>query len=132
MSRASEFSNKIRIAAFKRCGGKCENASCGAKLKVGEGEYDHIIALALGGESSLENCQILCVPCHRGKGAKTAKDVADIARAKRRELKHSGAAAPKQPIPSRGFSAPAKPPRQSKDLPPLPYRALYAPKEETR
>jgi 5-methylcytosine-specific restriction protein A len=106
VSRASEFSTKVRLAAFKRCNGLCEE--CGAKLKVGEGEYDHVIPLALGGESIIENCQVLCVPCHRGAGAKTSKDVAAIARAKRREIKHVGAAAPKQPIHSRGFDKKAK------------------------
>ena len=83
MARASEFSGKVRSLAFKRCEGKCEK--CGAKLKVGEGEYDHIIPLALTGESTLDNCQVLCRPCHRDPGAKTAEDVKAIAKSKRRE-----------------------------------------------
>ena len=30
-------------------------------------EADHIVELSSGGESSLENTQTLCVPCHKAK-----------------------------------------------------------------
>lgn len=97
-----EFSKKTRAEAFMRCGGLCEG--CGARLKTGEGEYDHRIPDALGGEPTLDNCQVLCVPCHRGAGAKTAQDVKAIAKVKRIQMKHSGAwPASKTPIKSRGF-----------------------------
>lgn len=106
MARASEFSKKVRGLAFARCKGKCEE--CGATLKVGEGEYDHVIPLALNGESTLDNCQVLCRPCHRDPGAKTADDVKRIAKAKRSEGKHIGVIQPKGDIRSPGFAKTAK------------------------
>jgi 5-methylcytosine-specific restriction protein A len=97
-----EFSKKVRGEAFLRCAGKCQ--SCGMKLKASEGEYDHIIPYEFTRDSSLSNCQVLCVPCHRGPGAKTADDQRDIAKAKRRWLKHTGAwPKTKNPMKSRGF-----------------------------
>ena len=103
MSDRVEFDKKTRIAAFARCGGKCE--SCEAKLKVGEGEYDHVIPYFLSRDSSLGNCQVLCVPCHRGVGAKTADDQRIISKVKRVKMKHEGTfPASKAKIKSRGFS----------------------------
>lgn len=103
MADRVEFDKKTRIAAFARCGGKCE--SCEAKLKVGEGEYDHVIPYFLSRDSSLDNCQVLCVPCHRGVGAKTADDQRIIAKVKRVKMKHEGTfPASKAKIKSRGFS----------------------------
>ena len=103
MSR-QEFSKKTRALAFQRCGGKCE--TCGAHLKVGEGEYDHRVPAALGGEATIDNCQVLCVPCHRGVGAKTSEDIKAISKAKRNWLKHTGAwPKSKATIKSRGFSS---------------------------
>jgi 5-methylcytosine-specific restriction endonuclease McrA len=43
--------------------------------------YDHIIPDGLGGEPTLDNCQVLCKSCHNLKTAKT--DVPRIAKAKR-------------------------------------------------
>jgi 5-methylcytosine-specific restriction enzyme A len=128
MARASEFSKKVRGLAFARCKGKCEK--CGAVLKVSEGEYDHVIPLALTGESTLDNCQVLCRPCHRDPGAKTADDVKRIAKAKRTEAAHRGITAPKQPIKSPGFPRSAKSDRPGKDdIPPLQYRPMFAAKD---
>ncbi|TBG78579.1 HNH endonuclease [Rhizobium leguminosarum] len=84
-----EFDKKTRGLAFQRCGGSCEK--CGMRLKVGEAEYDHIIPYYFTQDSSLSNCQVLCVPCHRGEGAKTADDQHDISKSKRIWLKHNGA-----------------------------------------
>ena len=97
-----EFSKKTRAEAFSRCCGKCEK--CGAHLKVGEGEYDHIIPYAFTQDSTLSNCQVLCVPCHRGEGAKTSDDIKAISKAKRNWLKHNGCwPKSKAKIKSRGF-----------------------------
>jgi 5-methylcytosine-specific restriction endonuclease McrA len=84
MSR-QEFSAKVRVAAFERAGGRCEN--CGVRLGPSTGvEYDHVIACAVGGEATLENCSVKCRNCH---GAKTAKhDIPAIAKSKRIRNKH--------------------------------------------
>lgn len=90
-----EFSRKIRAAAILRAGGRCE--ACMAKLKVREGEVDHILPDALGGEPTLENAQVLCSVCHK---AKTADDVRRVRKADRQRDKHTGAfKASSRPIP---------------------------------
>lgn len=102
MSRV-EFSKKVRAEAFMRCGGNCEK--CGARLKHGEAEFDHRIPCALGGEATLENAQVLCRPCHRDPGAKTADDQRTISKAKRNYLKDNGLwPKSRARIQSRGFS----------------------------
>lgn len=83
-----EFSKKTRAEVFLRAKGACEK--CGAKLKTGEGEYDHILPCALGGDNDASNAALLCVPCHRGVGAKTSDDIKAISKAKRNWLKHNG------------------------------------------
>lgn len=97
-----EFSKKVRAEAFARANGKCEK--CQARLKTGEAEFDHEIAFWLTQDSSVENCQVLCVPCHRGVGAKTADDQQMISKVKRIKAKHDGTWVRKGPkIQSRGF-----------------------------
>ena len=61
-----EFSKQIRRDAFLRANGKCEDPECGRKLAYGEAEYHHVLEAYLGGEATLENCQVLCRPCHSG------------------------------------------------------------------
>lgn len=103
MADRVEFDKKTRIQAFQRCGGKCER--CEMRLKVGEGEYDHIIPFYLSRDSSLSNCQVLCVPCHRGVGAKTADDQKIISKVKRVKMKHEGTfPSSRAKIRSRGFA----------------------------
>lgn len=81
-----EFSAKIRVQAFERASGRCEN--CGVKLAAGAIQYDHSIPDAMGGEPTLDNCMVLCRACH---GSKTSKDdVPAIAKAKRRQARHLG------------------------------------------
>lgn len=64
MSR-KEFSKTIKGQAAKRAAGHCEE--CGKKLRVGEFHYDHIVADGLGGTPTLDNCMVLCLPCHKDK-----------------------------------------------------------------
>lgn len=81
-----EFSKKIKLAAWRRSGGRCE--TCTSKLFAWSVHYDHLIPDALGGEPTLDNCRAVCRTCH---GVKTSKeDVPAIAKAKRRELSHAG------------------------------------------
>jgi len=83
-----EFSAKTKVSAFERAKGACELCCTGIKLRPGDIFYDHVIADALGGEATLENCQVLCRSHH---DAKTRKDdVPAIAKAKRRQRNHAG------------------------------------------
>lgn len=88
-----EFSRKVRAAAFARCGGFCE--SCPAKLFVGKFTYDHVIPDWMGGEPTLENCQVICSACDK---LKTKSDQSDIAKSKRVRDKHTGAMVSKRPM----------------------------------
>lgn len=95
MTARREFSRKVRAFVALRAGGRCE--SCAAKLKVSEGEYDHVLANELGGEATAENCRLLCKPCHREK---TTADVRIIRKADRQRDKHTRAMKPAaRPIP---------------------------------
>ncbi|WP_158085675.1 HNH endonuclease [Henriciella aquimarina] len=71
------FSEAVKRAVQERSGGTCEKLGCEAE---GE-EYDHGVPVALGGESTLENCRLLCTACHRRK---SSLDVKMIARADRK------------------------------------------------
>jgi 5-methylcytosine-specific restriction protein A len=74
-----DFPNKVKLAAFERANGHCE--VCGMKIIAGC-QYDHILPDWLCGEPTLDNCQVLCSPCHR---IKTKDDVARIAKTKRQK-----------------------------------------------
>lgn len=94
-----EFSAKIKLAAWDRCGGKCE--CCYARI-ISRPEYDHILPDALGGEPTLENCAVLCSKCHRIKTS--TGDVPRIAKTKRQKRKAINAwPKPTRPLRSRGF-----------------------------
>lgn len=83
-----EFPSKVCIAAFSSAGGKCE--SCGVVIRPGSGpHYDHRVPDAVGGEPTLENCQVLCKACHSVKTAET--DVPEIAKTKRIRNRHINA-----------------------------------------
>jgi len=85
-----EFTAKVKLAAFERCHGRCEE--CGVNLRVGHTRYDHRIPDWMGGEPTLENCRVTCDICDKPK---TAKDQKDIAKVKRQRMKHFGIAKPK-------------------------------------
>jgi 5-methylcytosine-specific restriction protein A len=78
MSRR-EFPKQVKRQAFDRAEGKCE--LCGVRLTFGKYAYDHIIPDGLGGEPTLENCQVACNPCHSEKTGK--QDIPRIAKVKR-------------------------------------------------
>lgn len=63
-SRREAIARELRRAVFERDGGRC--VECGARFEL---QYDHVIPLALGGASTLENLQILCAGCNGRKGA---------------------------------------------------------------
>jgi 5-methylcytosine-specific restriction protein A len=63
VTKRAEFSKKTKLAAWERCGGRCE-CGCGQKI-LGVPEYHHKVAAALGGSNDLDNCQVLVKRCHR-------------------------------------------------------------------
>lgn len=81
-----EFPAKVKREALDRAKGICEG--CGAPLTIGKYEFDHDLADGLGGEPTLENCKLLCLPCHAEKTGK--RDVPLIARVKRIRDRHLG------------------------------------------
>jgi len=119
MSRR-EFSRKIRREAIARANGHCENKICGAVLKTGEAEVDHILPCELGGEPTLANAQVICKPCHK---AKTGNDVRRIRKSDRSRDKNSGAIRPKQTIRSAPFARSEK--ARPAPKPALPPRRIY-------
>ena len=100
--RRREFSKAVLRAAFARAEGRCEGVladggRCPCALQVGHFHYDHIVPAALADDASLENCQVLCRPCH---AAKTVMDVGVIARVRRMRDRHLGIADPnRRPLP---------------------------------
>lgn len=112
-----EFSKIVKRNAFVRAAGRCEGPGCGAKLTLGKFAYDHIDPDGLMGEPTLENCQVLCAPCHLEK---TRMDVKHIAQAKRREDAHRGIRPPSK-MQGQGF---AKAPPQRRASAPIPKLAI--------
>ncbi|HEX3510353.1 MAG TPA: HNH endonuclease signature motif containing protein [Solirubrobacteraceae bacterium] len=53
---------ELRRAVFERDGGKC--VECRGAFDL---QYDHILPVALGGATTLENLQLLCADCNRRK-----------------------------------------------------------------
>jgi hypothetical protein len=53
---------EMRRAVFERDGGRC--VQCGSGFDL---QYDHILPVALGGATTLDNLQILCADCNREK-----------------------------------------------------------------
>lgn len=110
MSRR-EFGKRVKAAAFKRCGGpdnpKCEK--CGTALEPGRFALDHVVPDGLGGEPTLENCMVLCSPCHTEKTERQDKPVMRKADAQRDA--HWNIKTPRRKIPSPP-RAPKKPSRQ--------------------
>ena len=95
MTSRAEFTRTTRLAAWDRCGGKCDG--CGRKIFPGDGpEYDHRIPAEQGGDNALGNCQMLCRGCHK---AKTRGDMKVIAKSRSVRAKHVGASKPRQIMP---------------------------------
>ena len=65
MSR-QEFTPKTKLAAWERAGHHCEE--CSVLIRPGNGpEYDHRVEDYYDGGNSLDNCQVLCIGCHKAK-----------------------------------------------------------------
>jgi 5-methylcytosine-specific restriction endonuclease McrA len=62
--RRPPLPREVRLAVWRRDRGRCRECGNGFDL-----QYDHVIPLALGGATSVENLQLLCGDCERAKGA---------------------------------------------------------------
>jgi 5-methylcytosine-specific restriction protein A len=89
---------RVKARIVDRQGGKC--ATCNRKLGMcGEIiEFDHMIALILGGENRENNLQALCGICHISK---TRADVAQKSTEARKRKKDLGLHRPRKKIPYR-------------------------------
>lgn len=102
-SARQEFPKSVKEQAWERCGGCCEDVACqGAQILDGA-HYDHIIPAALGGEGTLENCQVLCAWHHRRKTK--AEDMPRISKAKRILEKRAGLRRRKYQWPKRSMQS---------------------------
>ena len=61
--RREPLPRELRLAVWRRDRGRCRECGNGFDL-----QYDHVIPLALGGATSVENLQLLCGDCNRAKG----------------------------------------------------------------
>jgi 5-methylcytosine-specific restriction protein A len=68
------FPDWVKDAAFRRSGGRCECrrsshghpfGRCSATITRYGAEFHHITSQAAGGPDTLENCEALCITCHR-------------------------------------------------------------------
>ena len=62
--RRESIPDELKRAVFRRDEGACTR--CGSRELL---QFDHVIPVALGGASTLENLQLLCADCNRLKGA---------------------------------------------------------------
>jgi hypothetical protein len=63
-ARREPLPREVRLAVWQRDRGRCRDCGGGFDL-----QYDHVIPLALGGASGVDNLQLLCGDCNRAKGA---------------------------------------------------------------
>jgi 5-methylcytosine-specific restriction protein A len=120
MTRRRRISTRDRVALFVREDGVCH--LCGGLVSPGQAwDVSHEIPLALGGADDDSNWKVAHRKCHRDHTSKV--DQPSIAKVKRVEARHVGAALPKQRLKSRGFPKREKESRIDKSaLFPLPRR----------
>lgn len=123
------FSKAIKAAVLKRSGGMCEAEGCNRPGK----DFDHVKAVAFGGKSTEDNCQLLCRECNAEKGIQEGRDAAKADRqggrsgqyARRQRAKANGTY---RKIPGKPFAKPTGPSRLSKAHPH--YQSAKARKEK--
>lgn len=92
-------------------------------------EYDHKVALWLGGEHRESNLQAICKEEHK---AKTQAEATVRAKVNKVQDKHLGIVQPKGMIKSKGFPKPDKAPKQSTKKVPEWKRRFYVSAEQVR
>jgi 5-methylcytosine-specific restriction endonuclease McrA len=114
MTKRREFSKPIVVEIIRRAtvGMQVRCEGCGVACRTWQ--VDHIVAEALVIDKSKKltaaDGQLLCAECHKAKTG--TADVPAIARAVRREAKHTGASRPAGNIPSPPKPAPKRPARE--------------------
>lgn len=88
MTTRKSFSRTERVRLFKLYRGICHICKHKIDGVREKWEVEHEIPFEMTRDNSDENCKPAHVKCHK---AKTKKDVADIAKCKRREAAHIGA-----------------------------------------
>jgi hypothetical protein len=66
------FSQEVKDRAYRRAGGRCEctrlncghRGRCNASLANGWNAH-HILSQSAGGYDGFENCEALCIACHK-------------------------------------------------------------------
>lgn len=91
MTDRREFPAKVKVAAFRRANRHCER--CPALLMPGKFRYNHRIPDALGGEPTLENCEVLCLGCDTPQTYEI--DIPKIAKVKRIQNREAGVQKPR-------------------------------------
>lgn len=109
--------SKVRQRILDRDKGLCH--VCGGAITKPGWHADHVPPLIDGGENRESKIKPAHANCHRLLTAQQAKERAPIERMK---MKHSGAARPKQSIPTKGFPPSEK---TRHERPALPPRPLY-------
>lgn len=61
--RREPVPREVRRAVFERDGGRC--VECDSDFDL---QFDHVIPVALGGATTVQNLQLLCAPCNQAKG----------------------------------------------------------------
>ena len=84
------FSAAVKRLAWKRSNGQCQH--CTAPIAGGGFIYDHVIPWELSRDSSLGNCQVLCLTCDDDKTYN--RDLPMIAQADRKGDFHIGITGP--------------------------------------
>ena len=62
------FTDAMKADAFERQNGVCP--TCKESFSIDDMDGDHIDPWSKGGKTTADNCQMLCKPCNRRKGAK--------------------------------------------------------------
>lgn len=86
-----EFPAKIKVAAYERSKGRCER--CTAFLVAGKFRYNHRIPDAIGGEPTLDNCEVLCLACDAPQTYEI--DIPRIAKTRRIRKREAGVKKPR-------------------------------------
>jgi hypothetical protein len=115
MAKRREFTRSQKAQMIQRASdakGNIRCEGCALNLTGKKLEFDHTIPEAMVVDKSVKltinDGKVLGECCHRGPEGKTAKDVGDIAKAKRRQAKATGITRPDGKIKSHGFALTAK------------------------